>query len=171
MKEKHICFKCCASSIHVARDCDKPVLCKKCNSDKHPSALHPGPARWKVVAHVSGTEHGGEQQRMETVPSVTSKCTEICGSVNTSKSCSKICLALVYPAGQRDRAMKTYVVLDEQSNKSLGRTEFFDHFGINEAGSRYTLKTCSGVKETAGHRASNFIVESLDGNTHIPCLR
>ena len=108
---------------------------------------------------------------METVPSVTSKCTEICGSVNTSKSCSKICLALVYPAGQRDRAMKTYVVLDEQSNKSLGRTEFFDHFGINEAGSRYTLKTCSGVKETAGHRASNFIVESLDGNTHIPCLR
>ena len=63
--------------------------------------------------------------------------------------------------------MKTYVVLDDQSNKSLGRTSFFYHFGINGAGSRYTLKTCSGVMETAGRRANNFIVEFLDGNTHI----
>ena len=59
LTEKHICFKCCASSTHVARECDKPVLCKECNSDKHPSVLHPGPAPWKVAAHVSGTEHGG----------------------------------------------------------------------------------------------------------------
>ena len=169
LKEKRICFKCCASSTHVARDCDKPVQCKECNSDKHLSALHPGPAPWKVDVQQASTDHGGEQrQEAEATPSVNPKCTKVCGSVHASKSCSKICLVLVYPAGQRDRAMKTYAVLDEQSNKSLGRTEFFEHFGITGEGSTYTLKTCSGVFETAGRRASNFIVESLDGNTQIP---
>lgn len=63
---------------------------------------------------------------------------------------------------------ENYIVLDEQSNRSLGRTEFFEHFGIKDAGLTYTLKTCSGVVETNGRRASNFMVESLDGNTHIP---
>ena len=128
LKEKHICFKCCASSTHVAKDCGKPVLCQDCNSDRHPAALHPGPAPWKTEAHVRNVDHSGERQTLEAIPSVTLKCTEICGSVNTSKSCSKICLALVYPAGQRHLAMKTYIVLDEQSNKSLGRTEFFEHW-------------------------------------------
>ena len=128
LKEKHICFKCCASSTHVAKDCGKPVLCQECNSDRHPAALHPGPAPWKTEAHVRNVDHSGERQTLEAIPSVTLKCTEICGSVNTSKSCSKICLALVYPAGQRHLAMKTYIVLDEQSNKSLGRTEFFEHW-------------------------------------------
>ncbi|XP_056093862.1 uncharacterized protein LOC130072671 [Rhinichthys klamathensis goyatoka] len=168
LKEKRICFKCCASSTHVAKDCNRPLLCQECNSDKHLSALHPGPAPWKTDVHVSTIDHSGERQPLEAIPSVTSKCTEICGSVNTSKSCSKICLALVYPAGQRDKAIKTYIVLDEQSNKSLGRTEFFEHFGIQGTGSRYTLKTCSGVVDTAGRRASNFMVESVDGNIHIP---
>lgn len=32
----------------------------------------------------------------------------------------------------------------------------------------YTLKTCSGVSETPGRQANNFIMESLDGKTHIP---
>ena len=168
LKEKHICFKCCASSTHVAKDCGKPVLCQDCNSDRHPAALHPGPAPWKTEAHVRNVDHSGERQTLEAIPSVTLKCTEICGSVNTSKSCSKICLALVYPAGQRHLAMKTYIVLDEQSNKSLGRTEFFEHFGIQGTGKQYTLKTCSGVVDTAGRRASNLMVESIDGNIHIP---
>ncbi|KAI4900717.1 hypothetical protein NFI96_009187 [Prochilodus magdalenae] len=169
LKEKHICFRCCASSTHVAKDCDKPVQCKECNSNKHLSALHPGPAPWKAEVQQAGTDHGGEQrQEVEAVPSVNPKCTKVCGNVNTSKSCSKICLVLVYPAGQRDRALKTYAVLDEQSNRSLCRTEFFEHFSIKGEGSTYTLKTCSGVFENAGRRASNFIVESLDGSIQIP---
>ncbi|KAM9828295.1 uncharacterized protein ACBT44_021815 isoform 2-T5 [Syngnathus typhle] len=131
--------------------------------------MHPGPAPWKTEVQRTGTDHGGEQrQEVEAAPSVNPKCTKVCGNVNTSKSCSKICLVLVYPAGQRDRALKTHVVLDEQSNKSLGRTEFFEHFNIKDEGSTYTLKTCSGVYETSGRRANNFIVESLDGNTQFP---
>lgn len=167
LKENHICFTCCGSSIHIAKDCNKLVQCKECGSIKHLAVVHPGPAPWKADVLASAANHGGEQQAVEAVPFVTSKCTEICGGLNTSRSCSKICLVLVYPEGQRDRAIKTYAVLDEQSNKSLGKTEFFEHFGIKGPRFNYTLKTCSGVIETAGRRADSFVIEPLDGSTRI----
>ena len=163
LREKHICFNCCASSTHVAKDCDRPVLCQECKIDK-PSAVHLGPTPWKVDAYVSTVDHGGEQQLLQAIPSITSKCTEICGSGNTSNSCSKICLALVCPAGQRDRAMMTYIVLDEESNRFLGGTKFFEHFGIKDAGLRYTIKTFSGVMETREQLHDDIIRR----NTHIP---
>lgn len=124
LKENNICFKCCASSTHVAKDCDKLVQCTECNSNRHLSALHPGPAPWKAHSKTSPAVQGGEQHA-ESVPQVTSNCTEVCGNVNSSRSCSKISLVKVFPAGQRDRAVNMYIVLDEQSNRSLARTEFF----------------------------------------------
>lgn len=93
---------------------------------------------------------------------MTSKCTEIFGHSTTSRSCSKICLVRVYPAGQTEKALKMYAVLDEQSNRSLAKTAFFDHFNINGPLEPYTLKTGSGVMEATGRHASNFVVESLD---------
>lgn len=60
-----------------------------------------------------------------------------------------------------------YAVLDEQSNRSLARTEFFDLFGDRGSPTPYTLKTCSGVVETSGRRANNYIIESLDGKTQL----
>ncbi|XP_045080043.1 uncharacterized protein LOC121578462 [Coregonus clupeaformis] len=57
-----------------------------------------------------------------------------------------------------------YVVLDEQSNKSLAKTEFFNLFNINDNSAPYIMKTCSGVTETSGRRAVNFMVESIDGH-------
>ncbi|KAL0167347.1 hypothetical protein M9458_039191, partial [Cirrhinus mrigala] len=46
-------------------------------------------------------------------------------------------------------------------------TEFFDHFSLYEKASPYTLKTCAGVMETSGRRATNFVVESFDGKIKI----
>lgn len=60
LKEKNICFRCCASSAHIAKACDKPVQCKECNSDRHLSAMHPGPAPWKADVQQVSTDHGGE---------------------------------------------------------------------------------------------------------------
>lgn len=59
---------------------------------------------------------------------------------------------------QREKAIKAYAVLDEQSNMSLAKTELFDLFGIEAGAAPYTLKTCSGVVETSGQRASDLIV-------------
>ena len=47
-----------------------------------------------------------------------------------SHSCSKICLVKAYPAGQKEKDIKMYAVLDEQSNKSLTKTEFFNLFEV-----------------------------------------
>lgn len=54
-----------------------------------------------------------------------------------------------------------------QSSKSLARSEFFELFSITQGTAAYTLKTFSGVIETTGRRANNFIMESLDGKTQI----
>lgn len=70
---------------------------------------------------------------------------------------------------ERERDVKTYVVLDEQSNKSLARSEFFELFNITQGTAAQTLpiKTCSGVIETTGQWANNFIMESIGGKTQI----
>lgn len=40
-----------------------------------------------------------------------------------------------------------YAILDEQSNVSLARAEFFDMFNVDNTLEPYTLKTCAGVME------------------------
>lgn len=133
------------------------IKCSECDSDRHLAALHPGPAPSNTDTATAETEHGGEQGD-DALLSVTSKCTEICGEAVNPRSCSKICLVKAYLAGKREKAVKMYVVLDEQSNKSLAKTEFFSLFNINDNSAPYTMKTCSGVTETSGRRAVNFMV-------------
>lgn len=89
-------------------------------------------------------ENHGLPQKESATRAVTSKCTEICGDAVSSRSCIKICLVKVYPAGHRDMAVRLYTLLDEQRNKSLARTEFFDLDFICDS-APYTLNACSGV--------------------------
>ncbi|KAI7808136.1 hypothetical protein IRJ41_016509 [Triplophysa rosa] len=138
LKEKGICFKCCGSTTHLAKDCPNAVKCLECDSTWHDSAMHPGPAP------------------------------QVCGTGNISWSCSKICLAKLYPKGQPDKAIKAYVILDDRSNRSLTRSSLFELFNIERKPYSYYLKTCSGIVETYGRRAEDFVVESLDGTIMIP---
>lgn len=74
LKENFICFKCCASTTHQAKECKAVVRCSECDSDQHISVLHAGPAPWAVSSNVPATEHGGEPTQH--VPDVaTSSCT------------------------------------------------------------------------------------------------
>ena len=82
---------------------------------------------------------------------------DVCG-----KSCAKICLANVYAASEPQRKIKAYVVIDDQSNYSLARSELFDKLAINSVATAYTLKTCAGLKNTKGRRAEGLVIESLD---------
>ncbi|KAI2663492.1 Acid-sensing ion channel 5 [Labeo rohita] len=65
-----------------------------------------------------------------------------------------------------------YAILDEQSNRSLARSEFFEIFKISGNSYSYTLKTCAGHTETAGRRASGYTVASVDNkiSIHLPTL-
>lgn len=99
-------------------------------------------------------------------------CTEICGGAPKPRSCSKICLVKVSHTDHPSKSHRVYAVLDDQSNRSLVKSGFFNLLDINSSASPYTLKTCSGTVETAGRKASNIIVESLDGRTKVtlpPC--
>ncbi|XP_056443333.1 uncharacterized protein LOC130380174 [Gadus chalcogrammus] len=164
LKDNRICFKCCGSTQHMAEDCKASIKCDECNSKRHITALHPGPPTSSERAHTEKEESGEPD---EDAPTVTSKCTEICGNADSPRSCAKICLIKAYPAGRRDQAVKMYAVLDEQSNKSLAKTEFFNLFGIKASPAPYTLKTCAGTTETSGRRVNNFMLESMDGNLQL----
>ena len=83
---------------------------------------------------------------------ITSQCTEVCKGNTGVRSCSKICLVRVYPKGCRDKAVKLYIILDDQSNKSLARSVFFDILNLKGPISNYSLRTCAGTVEMAGRR-------------------
>eukprot|EP00079_Xenopus_tropicalis_P024746 XP_012817710.2 PREDICTED: uncharacterized protein LOC100485864 [Xenopus tropicalis] len=167
LRQNGICFKCCETTKHIARDCKISVKCSECGSEKHIAALHPDLPAPPAETVQARTDHGRELSD-SSPPPVMSKCTEICGTGKSFRSCSKICLVTVFPSGQRERAVKMYAVLDEQSNRSLAKSDFFNIFNIKTTVAPYTLKTCAGVTETAGRRATNFIVESFDGKTQLP---
>lgn len=164
LKGNNICFKCCASSAHIAKHCKVRAQCSECGEEGNNTALHPGPAPW-IQETDPATERGGEQD-FTPLGEITSKCTQVCGENNMSRSCSKICLK-VHPAGNPTQTVRLYAILDEQSNRSLVRTEFFEMFNDHGSSSPYSLRTCAGLKETMGRRATGYVVESLDGETHI----
>ncbi|XP_059842933.1 uncharacterized protein LOC132403561 [Hypanus sabinus] len=114
-------------------------------------------------------QDGGEGEVHSRTTIVSSNCTEVCGQTQSSRSCSEICLTKVYPKGAKDKAIKAYVILDDQSNRSLVSPEFFKLFNIESERFPYYLKTCSGNMETQGRKAEGIQIESLDGKVVI-CL-
>lgn len=168
LKERGFCFKCCGSNSHVAKDCTAVVKCSECDSTKHVSAMHPGPPP-QTTAPVTSSQNGGEgEEGNDSREVVSSSCTEVCGAGQVGRSCSKICLAKVYHKGSPDRAIKAYIVLDDQSNRSLATSSFFDLFNVQSKPYPYLLRTCSGTEETFGRRAEDFMVKALDGKVTIP---
>lgn len=150
----------------MARNCEAAVKCSECDSDKHPTALHPD-APQRPKSPQPPVDHGGESQEGQE-EAVVSSCTEVCGQVFTGKSCSKICLVKVYPASDSSKSKRIYAMLDDQSNVSLARSEFFEMFQVHSTAAPYTLQTCSGIGLTAGRRASGYVIESIDGALAIP---
>ncbi|XP_032413047.1 uncharacterized protein LOC116716235 [Xiphophorus hellerii] len=168
LKEKGICFKCCSSVTHLAKDCKSAVTCSECDSTSHDTIMHPGSPAQINKAPSLAQENGGEGENSPDTVDVITSCTDVCGPGQWGRSCSKICLAWVYPLGCKNRAVKAYVILDDQSNRSLARPEFFELFDIKTEPFSYNLRTCSGVVETWGKTAQGFQIESLDGSVVIP---
>ena len=137
LKDNHLCFKCCMSVTHIARNCRNRISCNICGKDTHVTAMHIN----SKLPDQSG--QGGEVIFQKVVAS---KCTEICGTeakLNFGKSCAKMVLAKVYQNDKHDQFLKTYAILDEQSNSSLASRELFSKLNIKGEEFNYTLKTCS----------------------------
>lgn len=111
----------------MAKDCPVELKCNECESDQHCTVMHPDT---DLSAAVSSVAESDTEQQHNPSSEVTSRCTEVCGGGLPARSCAKICLVQVFPQGQRERLVKMYAILDDQSNRSLGRAEFFQLFGI-----------------------------------------
>lgn len=166
LKEQGICFKCCASDSHLAKQCKAVLKCVECDSENHISALHPGPPPWSAKAAEPAVKDGGEGDEQEQPTTANTYCMEVCGEGRAGRSCAKICLVKVYPHGKPEMAARMYAMLDDQSNRSLARSDFFDLFGVFDTEAPYSLKTCAGVVETCGRRADGFCIAPVSsGNS------
>ncbi|VDI78730.1 Hypothetical predicted protein [Mytilus galloprovincialis] len=123
IKKHGICFK-CLKGKHLAKDCSAKVKCEKCGNSSHCTAFH-------IERQEPLLDNGGERKKIdEDIPKVGSLCTEICGDANqfNGKSCAKTLLINLYPKGKPEQRVKTYAIIDDQSNRSLATSEFFDTF-------------------------------------------
>ena len=176
LREKNICFKCCESSKHRSKVCTDEVQCGECGSRGHASAMHIGnpPEKSKPPGQTDRVKgHGGEQLEQPRIsPSVTARCTQICNQPFGGKSCAKTLLVKVYPDGHPDEGKLMYAMIDDQSNRSLAKSEFFTLFNLPNEEMEYTISSCAGNLTVSGRRANGLIIESLDGLTqlHLPTL-
>ena len=148
-----LCFK-CLNGKHLSKDCKALVRCEVCSSTRHCTPFH------KEVK-----DHGGEKDNKK----VDSFCTEICGDSFKGKSCAKTVLVTVYPEGHRNQALECYAVIDDQSNRTLGKSKLFDYFDSATRLEDYTISTCSGSYTTAGRCLPGLVVESHDGTSILRC--
>ncbi|XP_062587767.1 uncharacterized protein LOC134249430 [Saccostrea cucullata] len=123
LRDRNLCFKCCESTNHRAKDCNVPVKCRVCSSDKHSTALHVGvthrtQSNPEPLVSEAAELHGGEPQ--------TSLCTEVCGPGFSGKSCGKAEPVRVYSADTPQNYYHTYALIDDQSNRTLARSKLFD---------------------------------------------
>ncbi|KAI4896126.1 hypothetical protein NFI96_006642 [Prochilodus magdalenae] len=123
--------------------------------------MHPGPVSQEPKALISMPENIEKKDKTATnVSSIDCHCTEVCGETQAPKSCAKICLVRLFPVGQREKAVKMYAVIDDQSNRSLARSEFFELFNVEDQPYQYSLRTCSGLADMSGRRAVGFCIEA-----------
>ncbi|MES9882937.1 MAG: hypothetical protein ABW185_18875 [Sedimenticola sp.] len=170
MKDNKICFRCCNSYAHLSPACHETIHCETCGSDRHPAALHVdnyrGQNSVKIKDSQSPQRHGGERNASQ-LENVSSNCTQICGSEFSGKSCAKVVLVNVYEDGHPENAIRTYAILDEQSNRSLAKTDLFNGLDLHGQEIEYTLSSCAGNVVTSGRQARDCIVETLDGGTRL----
>ncbi|XP_033099902.1 uncharacterized protein LOC117103452 [Anneissia japonica] len=160
IKKHKVCFRCLASTTHFARECKAEIKCGVCSSPRHLGVMHIHNREQQT------TQNPAQANTTATTKPVTSNCMEICRD-GVGRSCAKICLATVYMAKNPNKRAKVYILIDDQSNKSLADTRIFDVLGVSGEWSNYTMKTCNGERETKGRNLSGLIVESLDGATKI----
>ena len=164
LKEKGLCFRCLKPN-HLIGDCKAAVKCEVCGGS-HVTAMHRPvsspdvPVTSKETPSTTGQTEGSTEEFV----TVAAKCTRVCGQGRAGRSCAKICLAKVYLPDEPERAMTTYVLIDDQSDGSLVSERLLDSLNVKGEQSSYALKTISGLQEVRGRNVKGLIIESLDGS-------
>ncbi|XP_069972597.1 uncharacterized protein [Penaeus vannamei] len=169
LKENRICFKCCISKNHLSRDCPEDITCKDCGSKYHCTAMHL--KKFQSVPETSTKAHGREKPEQSVVKesgreqalNVTNKSTGVCEEF-PGKSCAKILPVYVFHESNPRKRMKSYVILDDQSNKSLAKGELLDFFDVRSVAEEYIITSCSGRSVMTGRKSGGLCIQAVDGS-------
>ena len=167
VKEGGVCFRCLETCDHRASNCKENVSCNVCGSAKHISLMHDFTCKQNDVSLDVQQAYGGERSpSLKQTGPVKSSCTQICGTSSMGgRSCAKIVLVDVFCSSSPSNRLRTYAILDDQSNRSLAMPKLFKQLNIDGDPFDYTLHSCSGPSEMSGRKAFNCVVEAIDG-TH-----
>ena len=164
LRDKRICFKCCESDAHFAKNCSVNVKCQICGN-RHATALHVDRQFQQKETDNQTTSQVDGGEKHESEDNVRSKCTTLCGELRFSRSCGKTVLVNVYSDKDPMNCIKAYAAVDDQSNRTLITPELLDRLGIQGTKSQFTMSSCSG-KSTIMCRVANAInVQSIDGKS------
>lgn len=126
-RSKGLCFKCCGQNGHLAIDCRSTVVYGVYKGTNHPTALHENK---RVISDQDFDENNHARIKTE---EVTSECIMLCERAGASKLSAKTVLVKVYLRGNPEKAISVYAIIDGQRNCTLGRSAFFELFGISGA--------------------------------------
>ena len=161
-----VCFKCCESKKHLAGECKASIKCDVCASNTHSTALHDFGRKPKSVSDNSGENSGSKRDVTDTRNSIVTKHTNL-NKGDKFKSCAKALLVKVYKKDRPNHYMLTYALIDDQSNRSLAKTELLDYFSESSSNIEYTLSSCGGQVLKSGRVSEGFVVESMRDNEKI----
>lgn len=95
LRENRICFKCCESKEHIAKNCTANIKCQICGNIRHATAMHMDRSAQNLQPtsiQRTTTDDGGEPH----TDNITSRCTTLCGDLRIGRSCGKTVLVDVY---------------------------------------------------------------------------
>ncbi|XP_033103147.1 uncharacterized protein LOC117105951 [Anneissia japonica] len=157
LKEFNLCFRCLDPS-HRRRACKVLIKCEECSSTDHVNSMH--------------SHQGGEQAAEEYTNrqhNITTACAQVCGddTAMAGKSCAKIVPVVVSHKRDKTVTVRTYAIIDDQSNKSLVSEKLLDLFDVQYQETNYSLTSCNGIMQANGRYASGFVVSNLDGTDQL----
>ncbi|VDI19287.1 Hypothetical predicted protein [Mytilus galloprovincialis] len=165
LRSHNICLRCCDTSDHFANRCRAQIQCDICKASTHCTALHIDFNNNNADINNNSNQRTGNaapKHGEETPAEVSSRCTEICGIPSfTGKSCAKILPVRIFPEGQSDKAVLAYAMLDDQSNRTLGKTCLFDSLSVESETIEYKMESCSGRSTSSGRIVGGLVVESV----------
>lgn len=132
MKKNGRCFRCLGK--HLRSQCKETVECEKCNKP-HLTVLH---------REFKNKPDNNDKSKNESQAS--SLCTRICGPGASNLNCSKTVLVDVSVAGNPDKRIRCYAIIDEQSSSSFADPRLAEFFNAVGPIIDYTLTTLTGMK-------------------------
>ena len=145
MSKNGLCFGCLEK--HRIKDCKAAVACSKCGKP-HLDILHrSGPYKQKDISRTeddsslstpptSTASKVCETSKQES-PSV--KCTWLCGNRSISRNCSRTFLVDISLDDVKNKVLRSYVIVDDQSNCTLVDEELIQFFGKPCPTQHYTM--------------------------------